>query len=308
MSIVRKLSQIEELPVLPEIMVKVRAIIDSDDSGANELAKIIEKDPAISSTVLKTANSAYYNISRRQINSIPEAITRIGFNEVQKITVALSVIKQFTDSKSNINYRGFWKHSIAAASLSTLIIDMGNNSNVDNIREHFYMSGLLHDIGTLVLDQFFHKEFALVLNRVAETGEAFLEAEKALLMNENHPFVGGALLEIWKLSSPVISAVRYHHDPHKAPQNFKPLVSAVHIAEYILCNTIGAGSFEGPFSMPANDVWESVGIIPNDDNLLDIKKMALEEMEKASVILNSGATTIAPIRENRFGAFTLRRI
>lgn len=308
MSIVRKLSQIEELPVLPEIMVKVRAIINSDDSGASELAKIIEKDPAISSTVLKTANSAYYNISRRQINSIPEAITRIGFNEVQKITVALSVIKQFTDSKSNINYRGFWKHSIAAASLSALIIDMGNNNSVDNIREHFYMAGLLHDIGTLVLDQFFHKEFSYVLNRVAETGETFLQAEKALLMNENHPFVGGALLEIWRLASPVISAVRYHHEPHRAPQNFKPLVSAVHIAEYILCNTIGAGSFEGPFDVPSDDIWESVDVYPSDEKLHEIKKVALEEMEKASVILNSGATTISPIRDNRRDAFTLRRI
>lgn len=308
MSIFRKLSQIEDLPVLPEIMVKVRAIIDSDDSGANELAKIIEKDPAISSTVLKTANSAYYNISRRQINSIPEAITRIGFNEVQKITVALSVIKEFADSKSTINYRGFWKHSIAAASLSTLLIDMGSSPNVDSIREHFYMSGLLHDIGTLVLDQFFHKEFSLVLNRVAETGESFLEAESALLMNENHPFVGGALLELWKLPSPVISAVRYHHSPEKSPQNFKPLVAAVHIAEYILCNTIGAGSFEGTFNMPAQDIWEAIDVVPDDATLMKIRKMALDEMEKASVILSSGAKTIAPIRENRHDAFTLRRI
>ena len=115
MGIINKLLAIKDLPVLPEVMLKVREIIESEDSGAQELSKIIERDPSISSTILRAANSAYYNSSRRQITAVREAITRIGFNEVMRITMALGVIKQFTQSNSNINYRGFWKHSMAAA-------------------------------------------------------------------------------------------------------------------------------------------------------------------------------------------------
>ena len=85
MSILVQLKEIDKLPTLPEIIIKVQELINSDASNATSLAQLIKQDPALSSTILKTANSAYYNFAKRRISSISEAIARIGFNEVLKI-------------------------------------------------------------------------------------------------------------------------------------------------------------------------------------------------------------------------------
>ena len=311
MSIFSKLSQIKELPSLPEVLVKVRALINSDDAGAKELAKIIEQDPAISSTILKTANSAYYNISRRQIDSISEAITRVGFNEVQKITVAISVIKQFSGDARILDYQKFWSHSIAAASLVSYIADICEKWDSRSVREHIYMSGLLHDIGILILDQFFHNEFAIIAKRALDEGKTFLQIEETLTQKESHAFIGGALLEIWKNSQETISAVRFHHTPEKAPESMRKLVAAVSITEYLLCG--GNYGFEGHVEKPAAKIWGEIGLVEDDEDKMNpLKERAVKELEKATIILNSASSKIPQlanqINRKRSSNFILRSI
>lgn len=290
MSLLSQLRTIEKLPTLPEVMIKVQKLVYSDRSDAASLAEIIKRDLALSSTILKTANSAYYNIVNRRISSISEAIARIGFNEVLKITMAVSVIEQFANTRSVIGYTAFWRHSVTAAGLTTIIADLMRDPGLKEYQQDLFLSGLLHDIGILIYDQFFHEEFTRIIDVAMHEEKTFLDSENEIFPKENHTVLGSALLEIWRLSLPIVAAVRSHHTPQKAPEKMRKIAAIVALAEYILCNS-QIGSFEGTFELP-DDVWGITGLSPENKRVLF--SAAEAEAEKTDIMLNSSATIAQP--------------
>ncbi len=304
MHILSQLPKIKELPTLPEVLVKVQEYVNSDKASVDELAAIIKQDPALSSIILKTANSAFYNIINRRLSSVKESITRIGFNEVLKITMGMSVIKQFAHTSNIIDYRAFWRHSLTAASLTLIIADATKNSYTAEDRQNLFLAGLLHDIGILIYDQFFHEIFVSIVEHALHKETTYLAAEEVVVPKEPHAFIGGALLEIWRLAIPVIGTVRYHHIPRRAPENLKKLVAVVHLTEYVLCKR-NIGSFEGQFGEVSDDVLQVTGLSTDDFNPLYEK--AKEEAEKADMFLKVGVDTHYDSKDNNtnFGDVSL---
>ena len=305
MSILTNLKDIKDLPTLPEVMVKVQALISSEKGDANALATIIKQDPALTTTILKTANSAYYNIVNRRISSISEAIARVGFNEVLKITLAMSVIQQFSNTKSMIGYKAFWRHSLTAANVSLIIIDLIKHDTLEQYRQELFLAGLLHDIGILIYDQFFHEEFTKIIDFALGQEKTYLSSEGIISPKETHAFIGGALLEIWKLSLPVVVAVRNHHSPEKAPENLRELVAVVSLVEYVLCNS-RVGSFEGTIESIDDSVWDITGIAPDEINMLNSKAEA--EAGKTDAVLSIDSVYKRPVRRGRKKQSPLRKI
>ncbi len=107
MGILTRLRDIANLPTLPEIIAKLRVAISDGERGASEVANIVMQDPALSSMVLRVANSALYAgaSSVRRIQDIRTAIMRIGFSEVMKISAVVCAIRQFPNTNSLIGYR-----------------------------------------------------------------------------------------------------------------------------------------------------------------------------------------------------------
>lgn len=305
MSILTNLKDIKDLPTLPEVMVKVQALISSDKGDANTLANIIKRDPALTTTILKTANSAYYNIVSRRISSISEAIARIGFNEVLKITLAMSVIHQFSNTKSMIGYKAFWRHSLTAANVSLIIADLINHDTLEQYRQELFLAGLLHDIGILIYDQFFHEDFTNIIDFALGQEKTYLSSEGIISPKETHAFIGGALLEIWKLALPVVVAVRNHHSPEKAPENLRELVAVVSLVEYVLCNS-RVGSFEGTIESIDDSVWDITGIAPDEIDMLNSKAEA--EATKTDAVLSIDSVYKRPVRRSRGKQSPLRKI
>ncbi len=285
MHILAQLPKIKELPTLPEVMLKVQRHVNSDEASVDKLAKIIKQDPALSSTILKTANSAFYNIINRRLSSVKEAITRIGFNEVLKITLGMSVIKQFPSTWGVIDYKFFWRHSLSTASMTLIVADMVNCEYSSEERQNLFLAGLLHDIGILVYDQFFHDDFMKIVDFAAKGEKTFLIAEETVAPKETHAFIGGALIEIWRLAYPVIGSVRYHHLPLRASENLKKMAVIVYLAEYILCNS-SIGSFEGQFKEIDEEIKEFTGITAENLDTLYLK--VEEEAKKVESILSFG--------------------
>lgn len=285
MRILAQLPKIKELPTLPEIMLKVQSHITSNEASVDKLAEIIKQDPALSSTIFKTANSAFYNIINRRLSSVKEGIARIGFNEVLKITLGMSVIKQFRDTGGAIDYKSFWRHSLAAAGITLIVADMIEGEYSTEDRQNLYLAGLLHDIGILIYDQFFHDDFIKIVNYASTNEKTFLAAEETVAPKETHAFIGGALIELWRLTYPVIGSVRYHHLPMRAPENLKKMVAVVYLAEYILCNS-NIGSFEGHIREIDGSVKEFTGITSDLLDALYLK--AGEETGKVESFLSLG--------------------
>lgn len=283
MSILSRLHKIKELPTLPEVMLKVQTLVNSDEGDANTLANLVRQDPALSSTILRTANSVFYNPVSRRISSISEAVTRLGFKEVQRLTMAMSVIEKFSKTGNAIVYKSFWRHSITAAGLAVEIGRMSKSKyEIDN-EQDLYLAGLMHDIGILIFDQFFHDEFMQIIDFAKTSSNSYLQAEGIISPKETHAFIGGALLEFWKLSISVIGAVRYHHAQEKCSEKLRGVVSIISLAEYILCNSV-QDSFEGKIDIIDDAIWDYVGI--SSEELSTLYNKATIEAGKTDVLLS----------------------
>ncbi|NIQ04053.1 MAG: HDOD domain-containing protein, partial [Nitrospinaceae bacterium] len=106
----------------------------------------------------------------------------------------------------------FWYHSIASGLTSRVLAIYRKEPNP----ERFYVIGLLHDLGRLLLYLNLSQEMKEALLRY-ERGGFLYEAERDVL-GVDHAEVGGALLKKWKLPPRLVEAVRFHHRPSEAPQ------------------------------------------------------------------------------------------
>jgi HD-like signal output (HDOD) protein len=259
-NILQRINEIRELPALPEIMLRVQALVNSEEGSAATLARIIEQDPSLTAKILKVANSSYFGSVNQRISSLRLALARIGFNEVRNIVTAMSLIKQFSRKSNLLDYKVFWRHSLTAAYLNQKIAGRARPAISPEQLQHCFIAGLLHDVGILVYDQFFHKEFEGIISHAIQGEKSFLAAETAIAGKETHPTVGAALLEIWKIDVQVISGVRFHHQGwEKAPELHRVIAGATRVSEYILCNC-ALGSFEGTIQRIDKEVTDFFGI------------------------------------------------
>jgi HD-like signal output (HDOD) protein len=283
MNILQRIREIQELPTLPEILFKVQALVNSDEGSAATLARITEQDPSLTTKILKVANSSYFGPVNRRISSLPLAIARIGFNEVRNIVTAISCIKQFSKRSNLLDYKAFWRHSLTAAYLTKIVADTAQVKYTAQDRQFFFLAGLLHDIGILVFDQFFHSEFGEILDFAMKRECSFLTAEREVTGKESHQFIGSALLEMWKIEPAVISGVRFHHyGLDKAPELHRTIAQVGYCTEYILCNC-GIGSFEGTAEEIDKGLSDAFKLIPG--TVTGLFKAAEAEMEKSDIIV-----------------------
>ncbi|MBD3316612.1 MAG: HDOD domain-containing protein [Chitinivibrionales bacterium] len=290
MSILQRLAGIKDLPTLPEIVLRVQKLVGSDEADARRMARIIQQDPSLASRILQVANSAFYTTPTSRISSVALAVTRLGMLEVRNIALAVNIVAHFSGRGSTLGYKGFWRHCLTAAYLNQAIFEMIEGSVDKELSQQLFMAGLLHDIGILVLDQFFHDSFGQVARAAISEEVSYLQAEEKVLGAEAHPAIGGALLEHWRFDPTVVAAVRYHHAPEKAPLKHRAAVSVTYLAEHTLCNS-RIGSLEGTMPDPPNETCCGIAITP------EVREKLLEkaetEVERADLILtlDSGGRT-----------------
>ena len=171
------LTVVDDLPTLPQFLFELGRAIQDESSGASDVAFIMEKDVSLTANVLKLANSAYYG-TRGTIGSVQEAIARFG--EVGRLVTTLSVVQLFSSKESDFDYHQFWKHILMVGFSARVIAEMSMATNPFT-EEVAFVSGLVHDSGVLLINQYFQEEFVQV-QAAMESGEMRRhEAEMSVL-------------------------------------------------------------------------------------------------------------------------------
>jgi putative nucleotidyltransferase with HDIG domain len=239
----KKLDRIPNIPTLPAVALKVNRMLQDYDISIKNLSKAIEKDQAMVSKILRLVNSAFYGF-RSRINTIPHTVTILGFNTVRNAVVSVSIIDAFSgkDSAKGFDITDFWKHSVAVAVTSR---HLGEKTRLFAPDECF-VAGILHDMGKVVLAQFFKDLFGQVCVATREQGLSFYEAEKKLLP-VNHAQIGGHLAKKWQLPASLFEAISYHHAVRKSATHFN-LLMVVHVANIIVNNYKNDSESEPDFS------------------------------------------------------------
>ena len=230
----QKLDRVLDIPTLPVVAIKVNKLLQNYDISITELTETIEKDQAIVSRILRLVNSAFYGLQSK-VESVHQALVVLGLNTVRNVVISVSVIKAFSgkDSFEGFDIKDFWRHSVGVAVASRYLAVQTRLDNPDDC----FIAGLLHDIGKVILSEYFKEPFGQVWASVRDDGLSFYEAERNLLPL-NHAQIGGHLAAKWRLPPDLIDTIRYHHTPREGASNLDQLM-IVHVAD-IIVNTCKA--------------------------------------------------------------------
>jgi len=231
------IDKVKCLPTLPGMIHKVLDLVQDEGTSARKLGNLIAYDQAISSRLLKVANSAYYGFMR-EITTVQHAIVILGLKEVKSLTLGITVFDAINkkDKEASIMREDFWMHSIGCALAGQVICKRVPGVDVEST----FTAALLHDIGKLVLDNFFTQEYGKVLEKVYQNGISMIEAEEEVI-GFNHADVGGLLCDRWKFPSILVAPISFHHQLEKADAKHLQMTSVVHLAD-ILCKRAQIGN------------------------------------------------------------------
>jgi len=249
--IIKSTSQVASLPT---IYTKIEEALNSANCSNQYLVDILSEDTALSARLLRLANSAMFNFPSK-IDSISQAITIIGTQQLRALVLASSVMKIFKDIPEElISMELFWRHSIACAVSARIIASLRRAANI----EYFFLAGLLHDIGRLIMFKEIPDEISLIIKQANDRQQLLHAVEKEVL-GFDHAKLGGMLLKEWKLPPQLVESTAFHHSPRRSA-DFQDEVSIVHVAD-IIANSLKLGS-SGEQLVPTldNQAWERIGL------------------------------------------------
>ncbi|AEH44760.1 diguanylate cyclase [Thermodesulfatator indicus DSM 15286] len=225
MKVLKELARQKELdlPSFPPLAIK---LVEAVKEGSFEkLAKLIQLDPALSSKVLKLANSPFFSHGKK-VEDLKSAIAILGTEMLQNIALSFILIKHFTQKgKGKFDFAHFWRRSLTAAIAASLLAEECGLS-----RERLYLGALLMDFGILVMYHLYPDDYIQVLESKKIEEISILEAEKRVF-GITHPEVGKEIIAIWKLPSYLESFILYHHNPDVAPDILKKEIEILYLAD-----------------------------------------------------------------------------
>jgi HD-like signal output (HDOD) protein len=244
------------LPEIPSIVFELNEVIANPLSSAEDIAQIVQRSPSLAALLLKIVNSPFYGFPSK-IDKISLAVTLIGTREISGLALGISLISLFNKiPKEILSMYSFLRHSLACGIISRILAAYKGIPQT----EQLFVSGLLHDLGRLILYSYFPDESRNILSR-AHSSDVLLYMQETDYLGCNHTHLVKYLLQEWKLPMVLENNVFFHHSPKKAQL---PLpATLVHLAD-ILTNGLGIGTSGERFVPPLDTAaWESLELSPS---------------------------------------------
>ncbi len=201
-----------QLPSVPTIAVEVLELARDPSTDMKKLAKVIERDPALSGRVLKTVNSSFYGRNQK-VTTIEQSLVVMGLQSVKTLVLGFSLVDGLMKSETaGFDHGRYWKRSFYAACAAK---ELGVRARVMQAEELF-ICGLLGDIGMLVLDACMREVFGEACALAQSHGEQHLAERK--LLETDHAEVGGFMAEMWKLPPVLSEPIQWHVEPDRAEE------------------------------------------------------------------------------------------
>jgi putative nucleotidyltransferase with HDIG domain len=238
--------RISKLPTIPPVADRIIELVSSKVALVDSVVQTIEKDPAIAAKVISFSNAAFYRTGG-PVNTIRDAVMKIGFDNIKSIALAISLLTVFkTESQGkNREYAHIFRHCLAVGVITKEIEDCLKWEDCDDA----FMSGLLHDLGLLVMHCYF-PEISDQVTALTLKGRIYVEAEVEVY-GFMHSDVGAWLADKWNLPENINGAIHYHHNICGAGEQMKT-AAVVHLADHIAIKQgygpLETGQFEGPLS------------------------------------------------------------
>ena len=200
--------EVSDLAALPTAYVRIRELVADPDSSMADVAQVITNDPALTTRILRIANSAYMGLVTK-VDTIQRAVQVLGMNQVHHLALATSAIGALNKIQNPVlDMLDFWRRSIYAAVFARIVAeDVGFKP-----AERLFVCGLLHDIGHLVLAARLPKVLQPLMEQALLTQRPLHALERELL-GFDYADVGAALMRRWQLPDALLAPVALHTRP-----------------------------------------------------------------------------------------------
>jgi HD-like signal output (HDOD) protein len=217
----------ESLPKLPSVTFNLLPVLAQPGSGAREVATVIERDQSTAARMLRWVNSSFYGLEGK-VTSLQRAVTILGLDTVRSVVLEESFSRSMQiDGIPGLDIETVWRHAAAASVAAKFLARKVRGVEPDVAAT----AGLLHDIGMLLILMTEHRNLALAIEDVKETGRPLIEAEFDYL-GFNHQIWGEAFIIAWRLPEEIAEAIGKHHSPLKEP--FNPLAVVLWLSDYLV--------------------------------------------------------------------------
>lgn len=238
---------LDKLPTMPLVAAQIMELINSPDTSAAALAKVVSKDPAVSARVLKIANSSFYSMSR-QVSSLSTAVVILGERTLKNLVLAASM-RGLNQSFGQVEQL-LWEDSMVCALGSRYLARKLALADP----EEAFMAGLFRHIGLTVLNNQHAKADEFILKSMQSGNQSMAEQERQQF-GATHAEIGAAVLEHWKLSEALSLVALHHSDVDFSADVEKTIVNLAGIVNI-------AGQFPRYFGLFGEDQEIDLDMVP----------------------------------------------
>jgi HD-like signal output (HDOD) protein len=218
---------VARLPAMPQTLLKLIHLCQTDDAGMAELAELIGSDVGLMAKVLTIANSAAYHRGGPKVG-LMQALSTLGADMIKTLVISESVFQTFSafPHSGSTDLRYFWQHALTTAVMSRALA----KKMAYPFAEEAYLAGLLHDVGRLALLAAAPNDYSQ--NFRAKDNFTLCEVEQETL-HISHTEAGAWLVERWNLGPVIADGVLYHHENLDRLASAHPVVRTVHLAHWL---------------------------------------------------------------------------
>ncbi len=223
-------ARIESLPSLPSIYTEIMAEMQSADPSIQKVGAIVATDPSMTAKILQVINSVFFGLPRK-IESPQQAVALLGLETIKSLVLSVKIFAQFNQkSFSWFDIDTLFHHSLAVSTHTRAIVAAQKMAQV--MINHALMAGLLHDLGKLILATNFQKPYRQLLAEARSCGRSLWELEYEAF-GTSHAEIGAYLMGLWRVETPIIEAIAFHHRPAGSLAQTMGLLTAVHVGNAI---------------------------------------------------------------------------
>ncbi len=271
------LDAIEHLPPTPTLMIKLIELFRQPERDVDEIVGLMRQDPSLTAEVLRGCNSSFFG-HEAPITDIREAVFRLGFYEIYRISVAVFGMQSMSTAKvaHSFEVAVLWLHSAMTAIAGGVIArELGESEGI------VFTAGLLHDVGKIVLASAEGTRYAELLQQHGLLGTATNDAEKAMF-GFDHGEVGARLLSRWGVPPQVsVPVLCHHHLSWSGP--FERLAAIVSLAN-LMARCIEGTAPEKPCEVPeAGHALELLGL--KHEDMLAVEHLVRSDIKRLGSLL-----------------------
>jgi len=202
----KEVAELSDLCTLPATVTRLMEMLGDPDVCIADVVAVVSADQVLASRVLKLANSAFFRRSF-PVGTVSDAATYIGLAALRNLTLTVGVMDTLRASESgDFDLSRFWRHSFATALCASRLRALVSTSDI----EAYFMAGLLHDVGKVVLANLYPDVVSLALRDGVLESLPFVEAE-GRHFEMGHAEVGALLARRWCFPDDLAEVIGNHH-------------------------------------------------------------------------------------------------